>query len=108
MKEIKINSTDVFNRKASLLKAVSQMDEMTQQNAALVEQAAAAAESMQSQADQLTQSVAQFRLSDDQVHRPVPAKRVAAPSKPAVKKAPAASKKLTPPPSSQDDEWEQF
>jgi methyl-accepting chemotaxis protein len=88
--------------------AVSQMDEMTQQNAALVEQAAAAAESMQSQADQLTQSVAQFRLSDDQVHRPGPAKRVAAPSKPALKKTPAASKKLTPPPSSQDDEWEQF
>lgn len=88
--------------------AVSQMDEMTQQNAALVEQAAAAAESMQSQADQLTQNVAQFRLSDDQVRSPAPAKRVAAPSKPAVKKAPAASKKLAPPPSSQDDEWEQF
>lgn len=87
--------------------AVSQMDEMTQQNAALVEQAAAAAESMQSQADQLTQSVAQFRLSDDQVRSPVPTKRVAIPSKPAVKKASATSKKLIPP-SSQDDEWEQF
>jgi len=88
--------------------AVSQMDEMTQQNAALVEQAAAAAESMQSQADQLTQSVAQFRLSDDQVRSPVPAKRLSAPSKSAIKKAPATSKKLTPPPSSKDDEWEQF
>ena len=27
MKEIKINSTDVFNRKASILQAVSQMNE---------------------------------------------------------------------------------
>ncbi len=88
--------------------AVSQMDEMTQQNAALVEEAAAAAESMQSQADQLTQSVAQFRLADDQVRSPAPAKRLSTPSKPAPKKAPATSKKLTPPPSSQDDEWEQF
>lgn len=88
--------------------AVSQMDEMTQQNAALVEEAAAAAESMQSQADQLTQSVAQFRLSDDQVRSPVSTKRLSTPSKPALKKAPATSKKLTPPPSSQDDEWEQF
>ncbi|HCS66113.1 MAG TPA: chemotaxis protein [Cellvibrio sp.] len=88
--------------------AVSQMDEMTQQNAALVEEAAAAAESMQSQADQLTQSVAQFRLSDDRVRSPVSAKRLSTPSKPALKKAPATSKKLTPPPSSQDDEWEQF
>ncbi|MDO8341737.1 MAG: methyl-accepting chemotaxis protein [Cellvibrio sp.] len=92
--------------------AVSQMDEMTQQNAALVEQAAAAAESLQSQADQLTQNVAQFRLSDDQVRNPAPTKRLATSSKPATKlpakKTPGSSKKLTPPPSSQDDEWEQF
>jgi methyl-accepting chemotaxis protein len=88
--------------------AVSQMDEMTQQNAALVEEAAAAAESMQSQADQLTRSVAQFRLSDDQVRSPASSQRLAAPPKPVAKKAPAASKKLTPPASSQDDEWEQF
>lgn len=88
--------------------AVLQMDEMTQQNAALVEQAAAAAESMQSQADQLTQSVAQFRLSDEQVRTPALTKRLATPSKPALKKAPTVSKKLTPPPSSQNDEWEQF
>lgn len=88
--------------------AVSQMDEMTQQNAALVEEAAAAAESMQSQADQLTQSVAQFRLSNDQARRPVPAKRLSTPSKPAIKKTAVTNKKLTPPLSSQDDEWEQF
>jgi len=88
--------------------AVSQMDEMTQQNAALVEEAAAAAESMQSQADQLTQSVAQFRLADDQVRSPAPAKRLSTPARPALKKTPVASKKLTPPPSSKDDEWEQF
>jgi methyl-accepting chemotaxis protein len=39
------------------------MDEMTQQNAALVEQAAAAAESLEEQARNLAQSVAIFRLS---------------------------------------------
>lgn len=42
--------------------AVSQMDDMTQQNAALVEEAAAAAEAMQEQAGLLNQSVAVFRL----------------------------------------------
>jgi len=42
--------------------AISQMDEVTQQNAALVEQAAAAAAAMQDQADDLNQMVAQFRL----------------------------------------------
>jgi methyl-accepting chemotaxis protein len=42
--------------------AVTQMDEVTQQNAALVEEAAAAAESMQEQADQLAQAVSVFRV----------------------------------------------
>ncbi|CAN0624555.1 methyl-accepting chemotaxis protein Trg [Burkholderia multivorans] len=43
--------------------AVSQMDEVTQQNAALVEEAAAAASSLQSQAGDLMRSVSSFRLA---------------------------------------------
>ncbi|MDD5298022.1 MAG: methyl-accepting chemotaxis protein [Rhodocyclaceae bacterium] len=43
--------------------AVGQMDEVTQQNAALVEEAAAAAESLEDQARNLSQSVAVFRLA---------------------------------------------
>ncbi len=43
---------------------VMQMDETTQQNAALVEEATAAARSMEDQARQLTDAVAQFRLAD--------------------------------------------
>ncbi|WP_265211052.1 methyl-accepting chemotaxis protein [Herbaspirillum lusitanum] len=42
--------------------AISQMDEMTQQNAALVEEAAAAASSMQTQAASLAQLVSVFSL----------------------------------------------
>ncbi len=42
--------------------AVSQMDQVTQQNAALVEQSAAAAASMKSQARQLSEAVSVFRL----------------------------------------------
>jgi methyl-accepting chemotaxis protein len=48
--------------------AISQMDEMTQQNAALVEQAAAAAASMQTQAAALAQLVSVFSL--DHASRP--------------------------------------
>ncbi|WP_304941468.1 methyl-accepting chemotaxis protein [Undibacterium sp. KW1] len=44
--------------------ALSQMDNITQQNAALVEQAAAAAESMHDQALKLSQAVAVFRIHD--------------------------------------------
>ncbi len=42
--------------------AVSQMDQATQQNAALVEQASAAAQSLQQQAHELAEVVAAFRL----------------------------------------------
>src|SRR5450830_424452 len=43
-------------------RAITQMDEMTQQNAALVEQAAAAAESMEEQAANLAHAVSAFKL----------------------------------------------
>ncbi|OWQ93537.1 hypothetical protein CDN99_03485 [Roseateles aquatilis] len=43
--------------------AISQLDQMTQQNAALVEESAAAAQSLQHQADELSQSVAVFKLA---------------------------------------------
>jgi len=48
--------------------AINDMDQTTQQNAALVEQAAAAAEAMQEQAARLSEVVSQFRLlAQDQV-----------------------------------------
>ena len=43
--------------------AITQMDQVTQQNAALVEEAAAAAASMQEQAGSLVQAVSVFRLA---------------------------------------------
>ncbi|TDV21016.1 methyl-accepting chemotaxis protein [Paraburkholderia caballeronis] len=45
-------------------RAVAQMDEVTQQNAALVEQAAAAAQSLEDQAGRLREAVAVFRVDD--------------------------------------------
>jgi methyl-accepting chemotaxis protein len=42
---------------------VTQMDESTQQNAALVEEATAAANAMQQQAQQLDEAVSSFRVS---------------------------------------------
>jgi methyl-accepting chemotaxis protein len=45
--------------------AVGQMDQVTQQNAALVEESAAAAESLKGQARQLVQAVAVFKLAHE-------------------------------------------
>ncbi|MPW22913.1 HAMP domain-containing protein [Paraburkholderia sp. CNPSo 3157] len=48
--------------------AMEQMDQVTQQNAALVEEAAAAAASLQDQAGHLAQLVGVFRLEGAQIH----------------------------------------
>ena len=49
--------------------AVGELDQMTQQNAALVEQSAAAAESLREQAQRLAQVVSAFRLASTQAPR---------------------------------------
>ncbi|BAO93120.1 methyl-accepting chemotaxis protein [Caballeronia cordobensis] len=51
--------------------AISQMDEVTQQNAALVEEAAAAAGSMEDQAKQLTTAVGVFRTAQTLAVQPL-------------------------------------
>ena len=48
---------------AQVGQAVTQMDRATQQNAALVEQSAAAAGTLKSQAEQLVDAVARFRIA---------------------------------------------
>ena len=50
---------------AQVGEAVTQMDQVTQQNAALVEEMAAAASSLKNQAEDLVQVVSVFRLGDD-------------------------------------------
>jgi len=52
--------------------AVSQLDQVTQQNAALVEESAAAAESLKHQADHLAQTVAKFRLTGEALGKSAP------------------------------------
>jgi len=49
---------------AQVNQAVAHMDEVTQQNAALVEEAAAAAESLMEQAQFMSEAVSVFRLTD--------------------------------------------
>jgi hypothetical protein len=49
--------------------AIVQMDQVTQQNAALVEEAAAASASMQDQASGLSRAVGAFKLDNSQASR---------------------------------------
>ncbi|WP_374594913.1 methyl-accepting chemotaxis protein [Aquabacterium sp.] len=60
--EITAATSDQSNGIGQVNTAVSQLDQLTQQNAALVEESAAAAESLKDQANRLTDVVGQFRL----------------------------------------------
>ncbi|CAG0979152.1 partial Methyl-accepting chemotaxis protein II, partial [Rhodocyclaceae bacterium] len=91
--------------------AVGQMDEVTQQNAALVEEAAAAAESLEEQARGLVQAVGSFKLAEGgAVGEPLRTlqepRQLASPEKPRS----APRQKQIPPPhaAGDDEEWEEF
>ncbi len=68
MGEISAASNEQSTGVAQVGEAVGQMDRVTQQNAALVEQSAAAADSLKTQAQQLLQAVSAFKLGPDGTH----------------------------------------
>ena len=67
--EISAASSEQSNGIAQVGQAVNQMDQTTQQNAALVEESAAAAESLKTQAGTLVQAVSNFRVPGDLAQR---------------------------------------
>lgn len=80
--------------------AVTEMDNVTQQNASLVEEASAAAASLEEQAARLTQAVAAFHLTENSERTPSPAtlkaprtEALAIPARPAL---------------AEGDHWEKF
>ena len=62
--EITASSAEQRDNIGQISQSVTQLDQMTQQNAALVEQSTAASESLREQAQQLTSAVSQFKLQD--------------------------------------------
>ena len=112
MREITLASNEQTTGIEQINKAITQMDEVTQQNAALVEQAAAAAEALQDQAAHLAQVVSVFKLDGAVAMaaarstrpalaaKPRPAARVALPK-------PARASSTASRPAAHDD-WEEF
>ena len=62
--EITASAAEQSDNIGHISQSVTQLDQMTQQNAALVEQSTAASESLREQALQLTRAVSQFKLHD--------------------------------------------
>ncbi len=93
--------------------AMRQMDETTQQNAAMVEQSTAAAHSLSQESDRMATEVARFELGGSTAARPVLVKPVAqarpsaakpAPTATALKPQSSAALKVEP----DMDDWEEF
>jgi methyl-accepting chemotaxis protein len=61
--EITAAATEQSSGIAGVNAAIGNLDQMTQQNAALVEESAAAAESLREQADRMKEAVAVFRVA---------------------------------------------
>ena len=122
MGEISAASREQSQGVAQVGEAITQMDQSTQQNAALVEESAAAADALQRQARALVDSVAIFQLGNDAAAQlnsaqpsAAPASRTAAaPRSPVVKAATVSAPAAVAAPrvanavSLDDSSWEQF
>jgi methyl-accepting chemotaxis protein len=95
--EISSASSEQSNGIAQVGEAVSQMDQVTQQNAALVEESAAAAESLKGQAGQLVQVVSGFKLAHDKSLEAPPAADAAKGRGAAERRSPARAQNVTRP-----------
>ena len=84
IREISVSTAEQTVGMGQVSEAVAQLDQVTQQNAALVEESAAAAASLSQQAQQLVQAVAVFQLGQYEVQasRRAPSRPVALPTKP--------------------------
>uniref|UniRef100_A0A8H9YTV3 Tar ligand binding domain-containing protein n=1 Tax=Pseudomonas tritici TaxID=2745518 RepID=A0A8H9YTV3_9PSED len=96
MLEIAAASDEQSRGIVQVSQAISEMDKVTQQNASLVEEASAAAASLEEQGARLTEAVGAFRLNG------------VAPSRSAKPSAPAQSTPLRPAVADGGDNWETF
>ncbi len=125
MSEITAATREQVDGIEQINQAVTQMDQVTQQNAALVEEAAAAAESMQDQAGKLVEVVSVFRtgqVASTQVAAKatkvvakaasrMPVKSAPRPAAPVVSAPQAGAVATRPaalPPTAKNEEWEEF
>ncbi|TWI61233.1 methyl-accepting chemotaxis sensory transducer with TarH sensor [Pseudoduganella lurida] len=94
--------------------SIVQMDEVTQRNAALVEEAAATTQSMRDETDSLLRAVSAFKLAGDAAIAAAPAPslrpapRATAPTAPATQPVPQLPRRAAPARTAPADDWEEF
>ena len=107
--EIAVASNEQSSGLGEINKAILQLEDVTQQNAALVEEAAAKSLSFQDEANRLLQVVARFRISDEAqtaAAAPAPAKRSSA--IPAPRSMPPKRRLASHATAAEPGEWKEF
>ncbi|MBE9608802.1 PAS domain-containing protein [Chitinilyticum litopenaei] len=105
MSEISAASSEQSAGIEQVNQAVTNMDENTQQNAALVEEAAAAAESLEEQASALAVAVSVFKTGNDTFQPP---RRAATPARTGIAVASPRPQAALGKPAPEGDDWEEF
>ncbi|MGZ5529458.1 MAG: methyl-accepting chemotaxis protein, partial [Limisphaerales bacterium] len=111
MSEIRNASVEQTSGIEQVNQAIGQMDEVTQQNAALVEEAAAAAELLEEQARNLSATVGRFTVDSGSVSSPSPIRAMSEASKSPATSILRSARPVKTIPQLQaagDDEWEEF
>ncbi|HEU4775256.1 MAG TPA: methyl-accepting chemotaxis protein [Telluria sp.] len=108
MSEIAAASHEQSQGIGQINSSITSMDDATQQNAALVEEAAAAAKSLQDQAAHLERVVSVFKLDESVVAASAPAVRPAVRTAPPARVPAKAATRIATKPVPAADEWEQF
>ncbi|MEN8719640.1 MAG: methyl-accepting chemotaxis protein, partial [Oceanococcaceae bacterium] len=113
MGEITAASQEQSSGIAQVNQTVSQLDEVTQQNAALVEESAASAKSLEDQAEQLVVAVQKFRIHEMNTEEQPPARSrhvaaVASPARSATKPRTIPHAKAAKPAAVESGQWTEF
>nr|WP_280987612.1 methyl-accepting chemotaxis protein [Jiella endophytica] len=124
MAEVVAKIADSAREQATGLREVSgaadQMDKVTQQNAAMVEESTAAAQTLSAETDSLSQTIARFKVKSaanaatGRASQPAPRPAAATPARPKAASKPVAQMKTTGTggaarkPAAADDSWEEF
>jgi len=107
MDEISAASSEQSDGIEQVNQAVSQMDEVTQQNAALVQEAATAAASLEEQAAHLESAVATFKLTEGENRGALPLGKPVTKPAPSLQQARPTSGRFVSPKEAKM-EWEEF
>ncbi|WP_246285540.1 methyl-accepting chemotaxis protein [Nguyenibacter vanlangensis] len=110
VEEVSVSTQDQAQRLSEITAFISEMDQVTQQNAAMVEETTAASHNLTAETRTLTQTLSRFRIGNERRHAADDGMAVLSPARPQTRAGRPPSPSLTAPllTTSPDQGWEDF